>query len=70
MGGINLTNLTDWTNLDFNNAENFANLMVCLCYKQGYLMDQFLRAKQKKFVEEGGFKENLYQKRQEYKKNH
>lgn len=66
----NLSNLANWTNLNFNDAENFANLMVCLCYKQGYLMDQFLRAKQKKFVEEGGFKENLYKQRQEYKNNH
>lgn len=63
----NLSNLANWTNLDFNNPENFANLMICLCYKQGYLMDQFLRAKQEKFVKEGGFKENLYKKRQEYK---
>ena len=55
----NLSNLTNWTNLDFNDAENFINLMICLCYKQGYLMDQFLRAKQEKFVKEGGFKENL-----------
>lgn len=65
----NLSNLANWTNLDFNDAENFANLMVCLCYKQGYLMDQFLRAKQEKFIKEGGFKENLFKKRQEYKKN-
>ncbi|MBI4999551.1 four helix bundle protein [Candidatus Gottesmanbacteria bacterium] len=63
----NLTNLANWTNLDFENPESFANLMICLCYKQGYLMDQFLRAKQEKFVKEGGFKENLYKKRQEYK---
>lgn len=63
----NLTNLTNWTNLDFNNPENFANLMICLCYKQGFLMDQFLRAKQEKFVKEGGFRENLFKKRREYK---
>ena len=62
-----LTNLADWTNLGFENAENFANLMVCLCYKQGYLMDRFLRAKQEKFIKEGGFKENLYKKRQQFK---
>lgn len=63
----NLSNLANWTNLNFNDAENFTNLMVCLCYKQGYLMDQFLRAKQEKFIKEGGFKENLYKQRQEYK---
>lgn len=63
----NLANLTNWTNLDFNDPENFANLMICLCYKQGYLMDQFLRAKQEKFIKEGGFRENLFKKRREFK---
>lgn len=29
----NLTNLANWANLDFENPENFANLMICLCYK-------------------------------------
>lgn len=63
----NLSNLTNWTNLNFDDPENFANLMICLCYKQGYLMDQFLRSKQEKFVKEGGFRENLFKKRQEFK---
>lgn len=63
----NLSNLSNWTKLNFESAENFANLMVCLCYKQGYLMDQFIRAKQDKFVKEGGFRENLFKKRREYK---
>jgi four helix bundle suffix protein len=49
--------------------ENFANLMLCLCHKQSYLMDQFLRAKQEKFVKEGGFKENLYKKRMDFKRS-
>lgn len=65
----NLSNLSNWTNLDLDDPENFANLMVCLCYKQGYLMDQFLRAKQEKFVREGGFKENLFKERAEFKRN-
>ncbi len=63
----NLTNLSNWTNLDFVNGENFANLMVCLCYKEGYLMDQFLKAKEQGFVEKGGFRENLFKQRQNYK---
>jgi len=65
----NLTDLSNWTNLDFNKSENFANLMICLCYKQGYLMDQFLRAKEKKFVQTGGFRENLFKKRREFIKS-
>lgn len=63
----NLANLSNWTNLDFENPENFANLMICLCYKQGYLMDQFLRSKQQKFIQEGGFRENLFKKRREFR---
>ncbi len=63
----NLSHLTNWTNLDFSNPENFANLMITLCQKQGYLMDKFLRAKETKFVTEGGFRENLFKKRKEHK---
>src|SRR3989344_6277336 len=65
----NLTNLSNWTNLDFSIPENFANLMVCLCYKQGYLTDQLLRSKQKTFVEKGGFRENLFKQREAFRKN-
>ncbi len=62
----NLTNLSNWTKLDFDNPEDFANMMICLCYKQGYLMDKFLRSKEEKFIKEGGFRENLFKKRREY----
>lgn len=64
-----LSDLANWTNLDFGQAENFANLMICLCYKQGYLLDQLLRSKQKEFIEKGGFRENLFRKRSEFRKN-
>lgn len=63
----NLSNLSNWTNVDFSKPENFANLMLTLCHKQGYLMDQFLRAKEKNFVEKGGFRENLFKKRRDFK---
>lgn len=63
----NLSNLSNWTNLDFTKPENFANLMITLCHKQGYLMDQFLRAKEKNFIERGGFRENLFKKRRAFK---
>lgn len=62
-----LTNLSNWTNLDFENHENFANLMICLCFKQGYLMDKLLHSKQEKFIQQGGFRENLFKKRRDYK---
>lgn len=51
-----------------NQPEKFANLMVTLCYTEGYLMDQLLRAIESKFVKEGGFRENLFRKRMEFKK--
>mgnify|MGYP001558515181 CR=1 FL=1 len=63
----NLANLANWTNLSFEEPENFANLMLCLCFKQGYLMDQLLRSLEGKFIKEGGFRENLFRKRQEYR---
>lgn len=69
-------NFTDTTNRSYEsylsymtNSESFSNLMVTLCYTQGYLMDQLLRAQEQKFVKEGGFRENLFRKRREYQKN-
>lgn len=38
------------TNLDFTNPENFANMMICLLYKQNYLLDQLLRSQEKKGI--------------------
>lgn len=61
--GTTLEDLSKWTGLDFNDPENLANLMICLCYKQGYLLDQLLRSKEMKFIKEGGFRENLFKKR-------
>lgn len=62
----NLTNLANWANLDLKKQEEFANLMICLIYKQTFLLDQLIRAQEKKFVEEGGFRENLFRRRKEY----
>lgn len=63
----NLSNLANLSNLSLDNPEHFANIMLSLCYKQGYLMDQFLRSKERKFVTEGGFRERLYEKRRRAK---
>ncbi|MEK7633286.1 MAG: four helix bundle suffix domain-containing protein [Patescibacteria group bacterium] len=62
----NLTNLTYGSYLI--NGECFANLMLTFCFKEGYLLDQLVRAQQEKFIKTGGFRENLFQKRIEYKK--
>ena len=64
----NLSNLSNWTHLDFTKGEHFANLMICLLYKENYLLDQLLRAQEDKFIKEGGFRENLFKKRRDFLK--
>lgn len=63
-----LSNLSNWSNLDFEKAENFANMMVCLLSKQTYLLDKYYQGQENLFIKEGGFKENLFKKRMEYRK--
>lgn len=68
---LNESNSSNSTNLTYkpylSNRESFANLMVTLCFKEGYLLDQLVRSQQEKFVKTGGFRENLFKKRIEYK---
>ena len=70
---IHETHVTHETNesygVRFTDAESFANLLITLCTKEGYLLDKFLAGIEKSFVEKGGFRENLFKKRFEYKKN-
>ncbi len=42
-----------------------ANAAICLIHQTNYLLDQQLRVLEKKFLEEGGFTERLYQVRKE-----
>lgn len=63
----NKTNLARWSNWT-NSPERFANLMITLLSKENYLLDQMLRSLEKKFVEEGGYTENLFRKRLERRK--
>ena len=69
----NESNLSNSSNLTYKsyltNVESFANLMITLCFKEGYLLDQLVRSQQEKFIKEGGFRENLFKKRINYKKN-
>jgi len=55
--------------ISFDNPEAFANLLITLCAKEGYLLDQFLKGVENSFVKKGGFRENLFQKRMEYRKS-
>lgn len=54
--------------ISFDDPEGFANLMITLCTKQGFLLDRFLKGIQERFVREGGFRENLFKKRIEFQK--
>lgn len=50
------------------NPEDFANCLICLIHQANYLLDRQLQALEKKFIEEGGFTENLYKRRFSYRK--
>jgi len=49
--------------------ESAANAMVCLINQTNQLLDQKLRWLEEKFVNEGGFRENLFKKRMEKRKS-
>lgn len=59
----NLPNLANWK----SGPERFANLLITLIHLETYLLDQLLRSLEKKFVTEGGYTENLFKKRLEYR---
>ena len=49
-------------------AESAANTMICLINQTNQLLDQKLRWLEETFVKEGGFRENLFKKRMDYRK--
>lgn len=68
----NFSNFSDKTNLSYwsnwiNNEESYCNLMLTLINIESYLLDRLLRSQEEKFVKEGGFRENLFQKRMKYR---
>lgn len=62
----NSTNSSNWSNWT-NSPEAFANLLTTLLHLENYLLDQLIRKLEEKFVNEGGFRENLFRRRQERK---
>jgi len=52
-----------------SNPEGAANAMICLINQTNQLLDQKLRWLEEKFIKEGGFRENLFKKRQEYRRS-
>ena len=51
-----------------SSPESAANCLICLIHQANYLLDQQLRTLEKELLEKGGFTENLYHKRIEYRK--
>lgn len=60
----NWTNSPDWT----NSPEKFANLMLTLLSKENYLLDRMTASLESKFIQEGGYSENLTKKRLGFRK--
>jgi restriction system protein len=55
-------------NIYMTSPEAAANAMLCLINQTNRLLDQKLRWVEERFVKEGGFRENLFKKRLEYKR--
>ncbi|MBI5122601.1 four helix bundle protein [Candidatus Roizmanbacteria bacterium] len=54
---------------DYNaSGESAANAMICLINQTNQLLDQKLRWMEEQFIREGGFRENLFKKRMDYRK--
>lgn len=51
-----------------DNPEDAANCMICLINQTNRLLDQKLRWTEEQFVREGGFREKLFPKRMEHRK--
>lgn len=51
------------TYIEQDSAEVAANTIICLIHQTNYLLDQQLRQLEKRFLQEGGFREKLYNAR-------
>jgi four helix bundle suffix protein len=68
----NLSNLSDLGELKekprlFGNPQDDANFLLTLCHQETYLLSKQIQAAEEKFVKEGGYNENLYNKRREFR---
>lgn len=69
-----LSNLSSLGNLIerpklIGNPQDDANLLLTLCHQVTYLLDRQIKSLEEKFIQEGGFTENLFQKRIKSLKN-
>lgn len=51
-----------------NNPEEAANMLLTFCQMETFLLKRQIDALTEKFVKEGGFRENLFKKRMDYRK--
>lgn len=63
-----LSNLSDLGNLIQRpelpkDPQNAANFLLTLCHQETYLLDRQIKAMEKKFIQGGGFTENLFKRR-------
>ena len=62
---------SDWSDLSgfgfLDEPEKFANLMICLIHQENFLLDRQLQTLEQELLEKGGFTENLYRKRKEFR---
>lgn len=61
------SNIPNTPNLP-NNPEEAANMLLTFCQMETFLLRKQIDALTEKFVKEGGFRENLFKKRMDYKK--
>lgn len=52
-----------------DSSERAVNLMITLVNQANYFIDKLLASLEKRFIEQGGFRENLFRKRMEYRKS-
>lgn len=45
------------------NSEEAANFLLTLCHLETYLLDKQIKSLEKRFIDEGGYTENLFKKR-------
>lgn len=53
----------------FNDQESAANCLICLIHQANFLIDRQLLSLEREFLKKGGFSENLFKKRLEYRKS-
>jgi four helix bundle suffix protein len=50
-----------------NDPKEFANMLLTFCQMETYLLKCQIKALEEKFIKDGGFRENLFKKRMDYK---